>query len=72
MKIIILMLPLLLILPGCTTITPELRDKRLTVDCPLVPLPAGPVGISEYEDTIIEQWTEVMGCTDRFRVLRAR
>ncbi len=60
----------LLFLSGCVTQTTQDRDPRLTEDCPLVPLPEGDITIIDVELTLLDQWTQVVGCTDRFRQLR--
>jgi len=60
----------LLFLSGCVTQTTQDRDPRLTVDCPLVPLPEGDVTSVDIGLTLLDQWVVVMGCTDRFRQLR--
>ncbi len=69
MKILAAIL-VLLFLSGCVTQTTQSRDPRLTEDCPLVPLPVGDISMIDIELTLIDQWTEVVGCNERFRALR--
>jgi len=60
----------LLFLSGCVTQTTQDRDPRLTEDCPLIPLPVGDISMIDVELTLLDQWTEIVGCNDRFKQLR--
>ncbi len=66
----ILVILSVLFLSGCVSQTTQQRDPRLTEDCPLVQLPAGDVSMIDVELTLLDQWTAVVGCNDRFKQLR--
>ncbi len=66
----ILVILSVLFLSGCVSQTTQQRDPRLTDDCPLVQLPTGDVSMIDVELTLLDQWTAVVGCNDRFRQLR--